>query len=37
MTLRAEVPHAVDTRELREALEREADRLVVDVALMPEL
>ncbi len=37
MTLRAEVPDSVDARELREALEREADRLVVDVALMPEL
>ncbi len=37
MTVRAEVPDGVDTRELREALEREADRLVIDVALMPEV
>jgi glycine cleavage system transcriptional repressor len=35
MTIRAEVPDAVDARALREALEREADRLVLDVALMP--
>jgi glycine cleavage system transcriptional repressor len=35
MTLSVEVPETVDTRALREALEREADRLVVDVALMP--
>lgn len=37
MTLLAEVPHGVEVRALREALEREADRLVIDVALMPEL
>jgi glycine cleavage system transcriptional repressor len=35
MTLVAQVPVRLDARELREALEREADRLVVDVALMP--
>ena len=35
MSIRAEVPDAVDPRALREALEREADRLVLDVALMP--
>ena len=37
MSLRVEVPDTVDTRELRDALEREADRLVIDVALMPAL
>ena len=31
----AEVPHTLDPRELRDALEMEADRLVIDVALMP--
>ena len=36
-TMRAEIPEGVDARELREALELEADRLVVDVSLMPEL
>ena len=36
MTILAEVPDAVEVRGLREALEAEADRLVVDVALMPE-
>ena len=35
MNLRVEVPDSVDPRALREALEAEADRLVVDVALMP--
>jgi len=35
MTVRCEVPESVDPRTLREALESEADRLVVDVALMP--
>jgi glycine cleavage system transcriptional repressor len=35
MTIRAEVPDAVEPRALREALEREAERLVLDVALMP--
>ena len=37
MTIRAEVPDAVEPRTLREALDREADRLVLDVALMPAL
>ncbi len=36
MTVRAEVPDTLDARTLRAALEREADRLVVDVALLPE-
>jgi glycine cleavage system transcriptional repressor len=35
MTLSVEVPEGVVPRELREALEAEADRLVIDVALMP--
>ena len=35
MTIRAEVPEALDPRTLREALEAEAERLVLDVALMP--
>lgn len=35
MLLTLEVPHWVDHRELRDALESEADRLVVDVSLMP--
>jgi len=35
MTLSAEVPDSVDPRALREALSAEADRLVIDVALMP--
>lgn len=35
MTLVAQVPDHVDVRQLREALEHEADRLVVDVSLMP--
>jgi glycine cleavage system regulatory protein len=35
MTIAAEVSQNTDTRELREALEAEADRLVVDVAIMP--
>jgi glycine cleavage system transcriptional repressor len=35
MTIAAEVPENADTRELREALEAEADRLVIDVAIMP--
>jgi hypothetical protein len=35
MTIRAEVPDAVDPRALREALDSEAERLVLDVALMP--
>jgi glycine cleavage system transcriptional repressor len=36
MTVHVELPDAVDPRVLREALEAEADRLVVDVALLPE-
>jgi glycine cleavage system transcriptional repressor len=35
MAIRAEVPEAVEPRTLREALDREAERLVLDVALMP--
>jgi glycine cleavage system transcriptional repressor len=35
MTIRAEVPDAVEPRTLREALLREAERLVLDVSLMP--
>lgn len=35
MSLRVEVPDTLDPRELRDALEREADRLVIDVSLMP--
>jgi glycine cleavage system regulatory protein len=35
MRVTAEVPDSLDTRELREALEAEGDRLVIDVALMP--
>ena len=35
MTIRAELPDAVDPRTLRDALDREAERLVLDVALMP--
>ena len=35
MTITAEVPESVELRRLREALEAEADRLVLDVALMP--
>ena len=35
MNLRVEVPDGLDPRVLREALEAEADRLVLDVALMP--
>jgi glycine cleavage system transcriptional repressor len=35
MTIRAEVPEAVEPRALRDALDREAERLVLDVALMP--
>jgi glycine cleavage system transcriptional repressor len=36
LSILAEVPDSTDTRELREALEAEADRLVVDVSLLPE-
>jgi glycine cleavage system transcriptional repressor len=35
MALRVEVPGDLGPRALREALEAEADRLVIDVALMP--
>ena len=35
MSLRVEVPDTLDARALRDALEREADRLVIDVSLMP--
>ena len=35
MTMQVEVPESVDPRALREALEAEADRLVLDVSLMP--
>ena len=35
LRMRVEVPETVDPRRLREALEAEADRLVIDVALMP--
>ncbi len=35
LRMRVEVPETVDARRLREALEAEADRLVIDVALMP--
>jgi hypothetical protein len=29
------VPESLDVRSLREALEQEGDRLVIDVALLP--
>ena len=35
LTLKAEVPDNADVRALREALDKEADRLVLDVAVMP--
>jgi glycine cleavage system regulatory protein len=35
LDLKAEVPDACDVRALREALDEQADRLVLDVALMP--
>jgi glycine cleavage system transcriptional repressor len=35
MVISVEVPDDVESRELREALEVEANRLVIDVALMP--
>ena len=35
MTIRAEVPVSADSRELREVLESEGDRLVMDVEIMP--
>ena len=31
----AELPNNLDSRVLREALEQEGDRLVIDVALLP--
>jgi len=36
MQMTVEVPEHLDARRLREALEAEADRLVIDVALMPQ-
>ena len=36
MVIAAEVPENLDIRDLREALESEADRLVIDVAIMPQ-
>jgi glycine cleavage system transcriptional repressor len=35
MAIRAEVPEALELRVLRDALDREAERLVLDVAVMP--
>ena len=35
LTILAEVPDTADVRGLRDALEREGDRLVIDVALLP--
>jgi glycine cleavage system transcriptional repressor len=35
LAILAEVPETLEARALREALEREADRLVIDVALLP--
>jgi glycine cleavage system transcriptional repressor len=35
LVILAEVPESLDVRSLREALEREGDRLVIDVALLP--
>ena len=35
LTITAEIPDHVEARELRDALESEADRLVIDVSLMP--
>jgi glycine cleavage system transcriptional repressor len=35
LTIVAEVPENLDSRTLREALEAEADRLLIDVALLP--
>lgn len=35
LELKAEIPDACDVRALREALDREADRLVLDLAVMP--
>jgi glycine cleavage system regulatory protein len=36
MTVNVEVPDNTDTRALRAALEKEADRLIIDVSLMPD-
>ncbi len=36
MTIAAEVPETADIQELRQALEAEADRLVIDVVLTPD-
>ena len=36
LTILVEVAESIDARELRDALEAEADRLVIDVSLMPE-
>jgi glycine cleavage system transcriptional repressor len=35
LTILVEVPENIDSRELRDVLEAEGDRLVIDVALMP--
>ena len=35
LDITAEVPDGQDVKELRDALESEADRLVIDVALLP--
>lgn len=35
LSMSVEVPESLDSRELRAALEREADRLVIDVSLLP--
>ena len=35
LSMSVEVPEALDSKELRAALEREADRLVIDVSLLP--
>lgn len=36
LSMSVEVPDGLDSRALREALEAEADRLVIDVALLPD-
>ncbi len=36
LDIKCEVPDTRDTKELRDALESEADRLVIDVALLPD-
>ncbi|MEE8579968.1 MAG: ACT domain-containing protein [Myxococcota bacterium] len=35
LAMTIEIPETVDSRKLRDALEREADRLVIDIALLP--